>query len=117
MTRFEKVIKGLEYCAGYNPCPNCGYYDSDNLQCQKALMRDALELLKERLTACGRWVKMTGMMPPECRGHYECSECRWHMRGPRDSLRKEEELSYCPNCGAKMDLEDKDNVGRPISSL
>ena len=53
----------------------------------------------------GRWVKMTGMMPPECRGHYECSECRWHIRGPRDSCRKEEELSYCPNCGAKMDWE------------
>ena len=23
----------------------------------------------------GRWVKMTGMMPPEYHGHYECSEC------------------------------------------
>jgi DNA-directed RNA polymerase subunit RPC12/RpoP len=65
----------------------------------------------------GRWVKMTGMMPPEYHGHYECSECQWHMKGLRNSWTREEELSYCPNCGAKMDLEDKDNVGRPISSL
>lgn len=72
----------------------------------------ALELLKEQPIVHGRWVKMTGMMPPEYHGHYECSECRWHMRGPRDSLRKEEELSYCPNCGAKMDLENKNNVGK-----
>ncbi len=75
----------------------------------------ALELLKEQPTtntAHGRWVKMTGMMPPEYHGHYECSECQWHMKGLRNSWTREEELSYCPNCGAKMDLENKNNVGR-----
>ena len=51
----------------------------------------------------GQWIKMTGMMPPECRGHYECSECGWHMRGPRGSFNREEELAFCPTCGAKMD--------------
>ena len=50
----------------------------------------------------GQWVKMTGMMPPEYHGHYECSECQWHMKGLRNSWTREEELSYCPNCGAKM---------------
>ena len=53
----------------------------------------------------GYWVKMTGMMPPEYHGHYECSECQWHMKGLRNSWTREEELSYCPNCGAKMDGE------------
>lgn len=51
----------------------------------------------------GRWIKMTGMMPPEYHGHYECSECQWHMKGIRSSWTREEELDYCPNCGAKMD--------------
>ena len=51
----------------------------------------------------GHWVKMTGMMPPEYHGHYECSECQWHMKGLRNSWTREEELTYCPNCGAKMD--------------
>ena len=51
----------------------------------------------------GRWIKMTGMMPPEYHGHYECSECQWHMKGFRNSWTREEELFYCPNCGAKMD--------------
>lgn len=51
----------------------------------------------------GRWVKMTGMMPPEYHGHYECSECQWHMKGLRNSWTREEEMTYCPNCGAKMD--------------
>lgn len=51
----------------------------------------------------GRWIKMTGMMPPEYHGHYECSECGWHMKGLRNSWTREEELNYCPNCGAKME--------------
>lgn len=51
----------------------------------------------------GRWIKMTGMMPPEYHGHYECSECHWHMKGLRSSWTREEELTYCPNCGAIMD--------------
>lgn len=50
----------------------------------------------------GRWIKMTGMMPPEYHGHYECSECQWHMKGLRNSWTREEEMNYCPNCGAKM---------------
>ena len=44
----EKVIKGLEYCTGNHLCSGCGYYDPDNARCQKDLMRDALELLKEQ---------------------------------------------------------------------
>ena len=53
----------------------------------------------------GRWIKMVGMMPPEYHGHYECSECQWHMKGLRNSWTREEEMNYCPNCGAKMDEE------------
>ena len=56
----------------------------------------------------GRWIKMTGMMPPEYHGHYECSECQWHMKGLRNSWTREEELSYCPNCGAKMEVKHDD---------
>ena len=51
----------------------------------------------------GKWIKMTGMMPPEFHGHYECSECGWHLAGIRDTKNHEENFSYCPNCGAKMD--------------
>lgn len=51
----------------------------------------------------GRWIKMTGMLPPEYHGHYCCSECEWHLKGLRNSWTREEDLLYCPNCGAKMD--------------
>ena len=46
----ERVVKRLEYCIGCHPCPNCVYYDPDDLRCQKHLMRDALEVLKVRET-------------------------------------------------------------------
>jgi hypothetical protein len=60
-----------------------------------------------------RWVKMTGMMPPEYHGHYECSNCAWHMKGLRNSWTREEELSYCPGCGAKMKGDEHGNSENP----
>ena len=51
----------------------------------------------------GRWVKMTGMMPPEFTGHYSCSECDWFCK--KHSIR-ETEFDFCPGCGAKMGEED-----------
>lgn len=66
---------------------------------------ESIPAVDAALVMHGRWIKMTGMMPPEYHGHYECSECQWHMKGLRNSWAREEELSYCPNCGAKMNKE------------
>lgn len=68
-----------------------------------------------RNVGTARWVKMTGMMPPEYIGHYECSNCRWH--DPRRWHYKDSELSYkfCPNCGSKMDLSDPSKADRIVS--
>lgn len=55
----------------------------------------------------GRWIQINGIAPPEHHGKHKCSECggmalEKHMR---------EVLSnYCPNCGAKMDLEERESV-------
>lgn len=74
-----------------------------------AAVRDMYEIVKAIPAADAvpvvhaRWVKMTGMMPPEYHGHYMCSNCEWHMKGLRNSWTREEELSYCPGCGAIMD--------------
>ena len=68
-------------------------------------INDAITLLKAEPKR-GRWVKMTGMMPPEYHGHYECSECQWHLKGLRNSWSREEEMHYCPNCGALMRNEE-----------
>lgn len=51
----------------------------------------------------GKWVKATGMMPPEYCGLHICSECG-HYAGRKPPYGGREMLSdYCPNCGARMD--------------
>ena len=111
-----KVIKGLECCVayynspGYDACDDCPYDDDGDIgTCANnaPLLADALALIKEQ-ERHGRWIKMTGMMPPEYHGHYECSECHWHMKGIRSSWTREEELTYCPNCGVIMDGGEDD---------
>ena len=82
----------------FRPYSNEEYYS--NLDVKRAL--DAIPTVDAAPVVHGRWVKMTGMMPSEYHGHYECSECGWHMKGLRNSWTREEEMTYCPNCGAKM---------------
>lgn len=50
----------------------------------------------------GKWIKATGMMPPEFHGHHCCSECGnfANMEPPFGS--REDLSKFCPNCGADM---------------
>ena len=53
----------------------------------------------------GRWIKASGMLPPECHDKKRCSVCAnfaLHDRLGRGRL-----SLYCPNCGAKMDEEQE----------
>ena len=52
----------------------------------------------------GRWVKLTGMMPPEFHGHYACSECGWSGKNFLNEL----QFRRCPRCGAHMGEENGD---------
>lgn len=55
----------------------------------------------------GRWLKATGMMPPEYFGRHVCSVC--DNFAPNEFHGTHEWLSpICPYCGAKMD-EDGDS--------
>ena len=71
---------------------------------QEFLAAYALSMLELRNA---EWVKMTGMMPPEYVGHYECSRCGWH--GSHHDYTPEIRLKFCPNCGSVMTNADNDN--------
>lgn len=59
----------------------------------------------------GRWIKPTGMMPPEYHGHYECNLCGgWAMRDWKNPLTSVVLSDYCPHCGAVM-RGQKDEAG------
>lgn len=69
-------------------------------------IQDVIESLPsvepERKT--GKWIKATGMMPPEYHGHYECSECgTWAGRNWLRPWKGVMLTRFCPGCGAKME--------------
>lgn len=66
---------------------------------------DALELLQEQEPKHGRWVRLTGMAPPEYHGHKICSPCG--SLAPYDPIHMGREIlpKYCPGCGAEMEGE------------
>lgn len=104
----ENVIYSIERCICHVPdaCRDCGYdnYGEYN-ECVDKLLRDALEMLKEQEPKHGKWVRLTGMAPPEYHGHKVCSVCG--CLAPYDPIHpwREELSKYCPGCGAKMEGE------------
>ena len=82
------------------------YYDDFN--------RDLLSVIIDDTPAAdvapvmhGRWVRASGMMPPEAFGVYECSLCGW-TQDYHIPTRLRQKTPYCPWCGAK--LEGNDNA-------
>lgn len=53
----------------------------------------------------GKWVAADGMMPPEYHGKKRCSICAQFAM--HDLYGRERLSHYCPNCGAKMDGDEK----------
>lgn len=76
---------------------------------QLSVAADVIEELTSadvREVTHGKWVKATGMMPPEYCGLHICSECG-HYAGRKPPYGGRELLSdYCPSCGARMDKEE-----------
>ena len=95
MTDKDKVISGLEKAKtvieNYVPM----FYQLNS----PASIDYAIELLKEQpKPKSAHWVKMTGMMPPEFTGHFECDNCGWHGK----LNERETDYNFCPGCGARM---------------
>lgn len=65
-------------------------------------MDDLRELTQKR----GRWVRLTGMAPPEYHGHKVCSLCE--SMAPHHPIHIANEIltPYCPGCGAEMECDD-----------
>ena len=49
----------------------------------------------------GKWLKPSGMLPPECHDKKRCSVCANFAL--HDRLGRVIASNYCPNCGAKME--------------
>jgi predicted RNA-binding Zn-ribbon protein involved in translation (DUF1610 family) len=73
---------------------NC-FYENEELR-YRALSNGIHALLRQRH---GRWIKLYA-------GNYKCSECGdWWGNDDNEMLK---DFSYCPNCGAQMDLGEEE---------
>ena len=101
------------FCYAY--CDNCGKEMNEDLcgDCHRkyqnwSASKKIIEKVINNLPSAqperkkGRWIKATGMMPPEFHGHHCCSECG-NFANMEPPFGNREDLSkFCPNCGADM---------------
>lgn len=89
---------------GITRCADCAYYSMKKHRCIRGA-RDDSEPRASFFADCplddvvpvvhGWWIELPSMEPD-----FKCSEC-----GQSYACWEPSEAHYCPNCGAKMDLE------------
>lgn len=90
--------------ANYNTCPNYNElfnYFSDVV----SAMSDELPAVDAEPVRHGKWIKASGMLPPECHDKKRCSVCANFAL--HDRVGRVRPSNYCPNCEAKMEEEQE----------
>ena len=100
MPDIEKVIKGLEFCTSTTGCTGCQYedpcHDIEQRILGEAIMRDALELLKEQKPQRGKWIDIDSQLYT---WKVRCDQCG-HERSMMSTQGKYPK--FCEGCGAEM---------------
>ena len=106
----DEIKKGLESC-GADDChgqhTDCPY--QNDVFCTMHVCGQArvyIQQLESQISEPvrhGTWLHLVGMQPPEYHGKHRCSCCG---KIAREWKGREELSKFCPNCGAKMDLEE-----------
>ena len=106
MTDYTKLVKALRYCVS-GVCKNCSYFDKckENGTAMDQLHNDAaaaIEALQAQLPKRGEWKETD--MGWDGDTAWVCSVCGepWTLI---DGTPKENNMNFCPNCGAKMNGE------------
>ena len=100
----NNIIKGLQHCSTPKyTCDDCSYFkkDTDTLDCQDVLMRDALALIRKLTRNKAHWILSSFQNEEDNMNgnyHYECSNC-----GAGDVHSEHVHVPYCWHCGAKME--------------
>lgn len=100
MADLDNTIKSLEHCykgeCVYDDGERCPYVNISG--CTKAMLSNALELLKDQQPKKGEWIEREDVSGDL---YYDCSVCgeSWVII---DGTPKENGMDYCPHCGADM---------------
>lgn len=107
-TKSGKTVEFAKVSEEFEWCHDCKEYDAERHCCPRwtKVIRKTVEEVKQGRPK-GKWIKPTGMMPPEYHGHYECSECGfWAMRDWYRPWKGVVLSKFCGGCGAEMEGEE-----------
>ena len=107
MADIEKVIKGLEFCTSTTGCEGCPYedpcHDIEQRILGEAIMRDALELLKEQHP-----------IKPEIFGNNcWCGKCDDYIMTAKQTRTpmNRSKIKFCCHCGQAIDWQEFEKDG------
>lgn len=109
MTDYTKLVEALRCCDEYVLCNDCPIFETCDGDVDKAMAiaAAAIEALQAQLPKRGEWVE--GNRRPRS-SQFVCSECHRTAYDPqptRDKAwRKRCRYAYCPNCGAKLEVQE-----------
>ena len=93
----QKAIEAFIRCGTPGACSDKCAYFSEGFNCYRAMKHDLLELLREQPEQKhGHWIRLPGFRPD-----FQCSVCKDTYVGNCRMFK------FCPECGAKMDEEVK----------
>ena len=106
---YDKLVKALRHCVsdekGVTKCAGCPYYP-DITGCMDRLHTDAAAAIEELQAETvrlwpkrGKWINSKERMRPDM-----CSVCGCAYEADRFMYKIV--WNYCPNCGAKMEVQE-----------
>ena len=94
-----------EHCWNEIDCVRCGKKNKDGNNCYDAMMVDILIANGVTVQKHGRWLGTHDGWYYS----YSCSECGAEALTKEETMHDQVCSAFCPNCGAKMDGERKEN--------
>ena len=113
MSDYTDLIQSLRCCAT-NKCESCPYEKKYSYRCATPLVMDAAAAIEALQAEVKRLEPKRGEWTEENRRprsmQFVCSVCHRTAYDPQPSRdkawRKRCRYAYCPNCGAKMEVQD-----------